>query len=311
MIQYFLSILVLNAFGSPPASISLQDTSTRGAVAVGQQSGIRMELSGPHGTHVWAASEWTLKLENGGLDGLPFSPYLLGQSGYTYGGACVYFEIVRGDETARNVTSNSYLGHPPSVTKADLLAPGNSAELPVVLHGDMVRDLAAHARDDKIDVRFVPVFPTPGPYTVTALLRWKGSTTRSNPVKLDVSDAPSDSKQALEGLKQFAKAGICIDVQGMYTTRPLADLEQVAEFVENQKHTLYGAQLQVGLAQALLRIVQVNADGGKSQRLVTGVTASLDRVKSLLPLQLPNDFGLERKLRRLREDVAIEERKAR
>jgi hypothetical protein len=174
----------------------------------------------------------------------------------------------------------------------------------------MERDLAALVPDDKIDLRFSPVFQTPGSYTVTALLRWNGSTTRSNPVKLDVADAPADSNQALEGLKQFAKAGICIDVQGMYTTRPLVDLERVAEFIENEKHTLYGAQLQVGLAQALLKLVQTNADGGKSQRLVTGVTASLDRVKSLLPTQLPNDCGLERDLKRLREEVAREEGKA-
>lgn len=308
MIIEVLSALVLIAIGCPRAAGFLQDSSTERAIAE-QRGPVRIELSGPlTKTYVWAASEWTLKFENRGADGLPIGPYLLGQSGFPFGGAHVAFEVAKNGETARIVTSNSYLGQPPHVRKADLLGTGNSAELPVVLHGDMEQDM--DAQREKVSLRFEPVFDTPGSYTVTAVLLWNASAIRSNPAKIEVADAPSGSKAALEGLKELAKAGICIDVQGMHTTWPPADIERIAEFVEREKYTLYGAQQQVGLAQALFSTVQARSASNASQPVPAEVTTTLERVKSLLAHEPPSDIGLERTFKYLRASIAAEDRRA-
>lgn len=267
-----------------------------------------MELSGPQQlTHVWAASEWTLRIENQGVDGVPHSPHLLEPMGY--GGAKVFFEIARGEETVRKLVSrNCFTGHSPVTAKPDVIAPGGSEELPVVLHGVMVFDLEASARDEEVDTRFVPVFETPGEHSVTAVYFWNELIVRSNPVKIDVADVPTNAKSALEGLKSLSNAGICIDVQGMYYGE-WSILENVADFVEREKHTLYGAQLQIGLAEALLSIARSRGDEILPKR--KSVDASLGRVKQLLAQEPPLEHGLQRSYKRLRAEFADEERKAR
>ena len=111
-------------------------------------------------------------------------------------------------------------------------------------------------------------------------------------------------------LKDLAEAGICVDVQAMHFTYPWSDLERVAEVVEREKHTLYGAQLQVGLAQAFLWFAEGQLGSSPTQRWVAAATATLDRVKPLVAHELPVDIGLERTFKLLRERVARADRRA-
>ena len=173
----------------------------------------------------------------------------------------------------------------------------------------MFFDLAAHGRDEEVDTRFVPAFETPGSYSVTAALRWGGITVRSNAVPIEVAAAPAGTERALMGLQELARAGICIDVQGMYYNQPWAVLERISDLVEQEKHTLYGAQLQIGLADALLSIVRARSDGNTAGPPPIGVDATLPRVKALLAQEPPLDYGLERTFVRLRAELAKEERR--
>ena len=306
------SALVLAAVGCLASAAPLQETSKQVTTVAEPQTGVRLELSGPQQpTYVWAASEWTLKFDNRSTEDLPCTLDVLEPAGR--GGARVSFEIAKDGKTVRSFSSRSFdlSSNCGGVGKSEVIAPGASAELPVVLHGEMHFDLEAYARDEEVYTRFEPAFETPGAYTVTAVLRWKASTIRSNSIALDVGDAPAGCKRAREELAELAKAGLCIDVQGMYTNQPWAKLERIADFVEREKHTLYGAQLQIGLAQALFWILQADSGCDVSRLRPPGVTVTLERVKSLLTPMPPFDVGLDRTFGLLREAVAKQERESR
>lgn len=290
-----------------PKTASIQDTPVRVPSEAEPQAAVRMELTGPAlPTHVWAASEWTLRFENQALVGFPFDPILLEPSGW--GGAFVYFEISKEGQPVRKSRSRNFGRMSTncfSPAKGSLLKPGGSAELPLVLHGEMVLDLAAYGRDEKVDTRFVPDFDSPGAYTVTAVLQWKGATARSNPVKIEVADAPAGAEEALAKLKELVADGICIDVQGVSHKDPSSLVERVVDFVEREKHTLYGAQMQIGLAEASLSMYRGRMDGISSQP--PGVDPDLERAKRLLAQEPPMEYGLGRMFRRLRAELSTEE----
>jgi hypothetical protein len=277
---------------------------------------VRLELTGPwQATCVWAASEWTLKFDNLGPDGLPFRDELLDPAGCE--GANVKFEIAKGGVVLRTFASRSFdlssncsFRGPRTAPDAGLLAPGKSGELPVVLHGEMRLDFEAYGRKEKVYVRFEPAFAEPGSYNVTALLFWNGVTTRSNSVELEVAGVPASSQHAVEELEAMAKEGICLDVQGLSYNEDWSVLERIDEFVASEGHTLYGAQLRIGLARALLGIYadELDLTDARNERL--RAMATLEHVKSLLAQPPPVDLGLDRAVKQLRDYVALEERKA-
>lgn len=275
-----------------------------------EQPGIRINLSAPtEATHAWGASEWTLTVENGSSTALPFSRHLNNPMGY--GGAAVNIEIARAGQATRRLSSrNSFRGHSPAATKDDVINPGSAGNLLVVLHGQMMFDLNAHGREDAVDVRFVPVFEAPGRHIVTAILCLDQQVIRSSSIAIEIAEPPAGSRQALEALKGLAKAGICVDVQGISFNDPWSKLERVMDFVEKEKHTLYGAQLQLGLTEALLVLVKAQRFGGPPLPLLGASSVTLDRVKSLIPEILPPDFGLEQSLARVRSEYSAEARAA-
>jgi len=289
-----------------PSTTWLQQAPPRAPV---DPDSMRVELTGPRERiRVWAASEWTLRLENRSLDdGPPCAPLILEQSGW--GGAFVCFGISKDGAEERPLTSRNFgrmssnCGWP---SPWEWMHPGASADLPVVLHGEMVTDLGAVGRDEKVVSRFVPAFETPGSYTVTPVLRFRGTTFRGNAVKVEVADAPPGSETALEELKKLVGDGLCIDVQGLDHNEPWSLLERFEDLVERQGHTLYGAQMRAGLAQAFLEISRAKTDG--LQSLSADSVADLERSKRLLAIEPSSDVGLERMYRRLREELATLER---
>jgi hypothetical protein len=92
----------------------------------------------------------------------------------------------------------------------------------------------------------------------------------------------------------------------MYYNDPWEKLERISELVERERHTLYGAQLQLGLARGLFSIVQSRPREGSSVPLPPRITATLERVKSLLAQEPPITVGLERSLARLRADIVAD-----
>lgn len=270
---------------------------------------VRIELSGPRGgTHVWAASEWTVSFENQGLDDFPFDEAILEPGGW--GGGLVGFEIATDGKVVRLMSSRGYLhsSRCGGIDKTKVLKPGASARLQMVLHGEMINPVFVPGYPQEVDVgeRFVPAFDEPGTYTVTAILCVQGARVRSQPVTIEVAAPPAGSARAVEGLEELAKTGICLHVQGMHTTSPWAQLERISEFVDRERGTLYGAQMQLALARALFRIGQsrIRYESEVAKPRPLGIDATLGRVKSLVPVDLPLGFGLENSLARLRTEIA-------
>jgi hypothetical protein len=298
---------IAGELANPSISASIEKAQDPAGV-ISELVGVRIELSGPRQpTCVWGASEWMLRFENHTVDPLPCSDHVLEPAGH--GGAAVTFEISRAGQALRTFASKySRSTNCARPARGELVEPGGTRELPAVLHGEMRRDLAAYGRGERFET-FHPAFDSPGSYSVTAELRWNGRRIRSNPVALEVAAAPPGAERARTGLEELAASGVCVDVQGM--GQDLSTLEPIAAFVEREGHTLYGAQLQLGLTRALLGIVQSQAVdfSERLEPLATDRCATLKRVKSLLPTILPAHFGLDRSLERLRADIEAEGRR--
>lgn len=295
------------ALGVLPPAPTRREEPDPAAPKIPELTGVRFELSGPRSTHVWAASEWTLRLENQRSEPIVFTEDVLDPAGS--GGTHVFFEIAKGERVSCPFSSRSFDLSSNCGGGGPGVSPGASAELPVVLHGEMKRDLAAMGREDAVTVNFVPTFATAGTYSVTALLWAQGGRMRSNTVRIEIADPPAGSRRAIEGLEALAKAGICIDVQGMFHNNPWAELERVAEFVEREADNLYGAQAQIGLAEALFALVQTkDRFGAVPMPSLDNMDVSIERVNSLLARLPPIDIGLDRSLASLRERVASHER---
>jgi hypothetical protein len=254
-------------------------------------AGVRVELAGPQtAPFVWAASEWVVKVQNQSDGGLPFGERVLGGSGY--GGVRVQFEVARAGEIIMRLSPNGNMGVACGAKRYDLLEPHAESQLGVVLHGRMELDLAKYYNDEAPDRFFQPVFDQPGTYVVTAVLLWGRKETRSNPVTVVVKAPPEHGLSALTGLKLLARAGICIDIQGMYVENPWRDLERIAEFAAQADGTVYGVQQSIGLASAYARILGGNVASADLVRV--GVVVSPDRVKALRGQRPPVEFDIDR-----------------
>src|SRR5690242_3564851 len=108
MLQLLPLALTVGVAGPTATTTRFQDPPLTVAGELRPAPGVRMMLSGPRATTVWAASEWTLEFANGGSVGMPFGHAMLGQSGCAPGGAWVYFEIVRDGGSIRALTSCQY-----------------------------------------------------------------------------------------------------------------------------------------------------------------------------------------------------------
>jgi len=91
----------------------------------------------------------------------------------------------------------------------------------------------------------------------------------------------------------MAADGVCLDVLRMDTTDDLSKLEDVAKFCLDEASTVYGSQEQMGLARALLRILQSGCASTPEQIAPCGIVVSLERIESLVRERPPIQFGLE------------------
>jgi hypothetical protein len=270
----------------------------------------RIELSAPeYPVHAWGASEWAVRIDNNSNVELPFNDHVLDRGGV--GGATVVFEIASKDGNPSTFSSREFASvDAPHPGRNDVIKPGDHKELMAVLHGEMDWDRDARARGEAVDFRFKAAFDTPGVFIVTAILRLNNISIRSNSVKIEVAGPPVGSERALEDMKALSRTGICIHVQGMLSNDAPNQLNEIAQFIQREKGTFYGAQLQVGVAMALRELSKSQVPSKYPGSIPSSLMPTIEGVKLLIAEPGLPQVGLEHSLEHLRQDIAAAEKKS-
>jgi hypothetical protein len=260
----------------------------------------RVTLSAPTGSpYVWAASEWNVEVQNLSTRPLAFGPEILRDP---QANVKLWFDVELEGQPPSRVDPDSYRTESHGGEAVGVLEAGAVGNLTATLHGEnawqRVETTDSGALEEWL---FRPVFDQPGSYVVTAVLRWRKSEFRSNPVTLEVLAPPEAWTPALAGLKALAASGICPDVQAMLRENSMSELELLAAYAEHNTGTVYGAQTSLGLAVAYEAILR--SDILVRCLSLAGGHVSLERVKQLHGPRPPTNFCMDQTWVALRDKI--------